>query len=81
MSTLKVNSIVNRTDNGGTTFIKGAKTSSGQIFTIAGGVNITGIVTAASFDGDGSELSNMAAVTAAKAYAYRLLLGDPPFRA
>ena len=74
MSTLKVNSVVNRTDTGGPTFLSGAKVPSGQIFKVEGGVTAAGVVTATSFIGNGAELSNLAVVTAGKTVAYKLIL-------
>jgi hypothetical protein len=81
MSKIKVNSIVNRTDTGGPSFIKGAKVPSGQVFSVQGGVSVAGIATANSFSGDGSLLTNLAFVTLPKTIAYKMILGFDEYRA
>ena len=81
MSTLKVNSIVNRTDTGGPTFLVGARVPVGQIFKVEGGVSIAGVVTATSFSGSGANLVNLSVVTAGKTVAYKLILGFDEYRA
>ena len=80
MSKIRVNSIVNRNDDGGPEFLKGAKVPSGQILSINGGINAVGVVTAASFVGDGSGLLNLQVPSKGKVYALRLILGDPPLQ-
>lgn len=80
MSKIKTNSIVNKNDDGAVTFTQGATVPVGQIFSVEGGVNVTGIITATSFNGDGSALSNLRVIGAGKAFAYRLILGDPPLQ-
>ena len=80
MSKIKVNSIVNRNDDGGPELLKGAKVPSGQILSINGGVSVSGVATAASFVGDGSTLQNLNVPTKGKVYALRLVLGDPPLQ-
>ena len=80
MSRTRVNSIVNKDDTGGPTFIKGAKIPAGQIFKCEGGVNVAGIVTANSFVGDGSALTNLSTITAAKTFALSMILDPLPFR-
>ncbi len=47
----------------------------GQSISIDNGVNVTGIVTATSFSGDGSNLSGIVAFDAAKVYTYNQLFG------
>ena len=81
MSKLRVNSIVNRSDDGGVTFLKGAVVSDGQIFSIQGDANLSGVVTAASFVGDGSQLNDLAIATTAKSVAYKTLLAFDEYRA
>jgi len=80
MSKLKVNSIVNSNDDGAPTFEKGAVVPSGQTFSVQGDVFVSGIATAGTFQGDGSLLTNLAIVSASKAYALRSIIGDPPLR-
>ena len=80
MSNIRVNSIVNRNNDGGPEFLKGAVVPSGQILSINGGVTVSGIVTASSFVGDGSALLNLQVPSKGKVYALRLVLGDPPLQ-
>jgi hypothetical protein len=47
----------------------------GQSISVDNGVNVTGIVTATSFSGDGSNLSGIVAFDAAKVYTYNQLFG------
>lgn len=80
MSKIKTNSIVNRNDDGAVTFTQGATVPVGQIFSVEGGVSITGVCTATSFSGDGSALSNLRVIGAGKVFAYRLILDVLPFQ-
>ena len=81
MSKIKVNSIVNKNDNGATELTRGATVPSGQLFTANGNVNITGVVTATSFSGNGSGLTNIPVATQGKAIAYKRILGYDEYRA
>ena len=81
MSKIRVNSIVNKDDTGGPLFLKGAQVPSGQIFKCEGDVTVSGILTATSFVGDGSALSNLTTITAGKSYGMSILLDPLPFRA
>ena len=47
----------------------GATVPSGQLFTVNGNVNVTGVVTATSFSGNGSGLTNIPVTTQGKAIA------------
>ena len=40
--------------------------------------NIAGVVTSVNFSGNGSALTGVATITAAKSAAYKYILGDPP---
>jgi hypothetical protein len=80
MSRIRVNSIVNLNDDGGPTFTKGAKVPAGQIFKVEGGVNVTGIMTANSFIGSGTGLTNLRTITASKTFAIALVLDPLPYR-
>jgi len=51
----------------------GASVPSGQTVTAQGNVNISGIVTASNFSGDGSGLSGLNIATSSKAIAYTLI--------
>lgn len=87
MSKIKVNSIVNKNDDGQVELTRGATISSGQQFTVNGNFNVTGVmtatnynsnsinvvgvITATSFVGDGSGLTNLPSVSVAKIIAYK----------
>jgi hypothetical protein len=79
-SQIKVNEIVHSDNNQGPTLSMGATCSSGQIFSCLGGVSVTGIVTANSFEGDGSSLTNLSTITAARTFALSIILDPLPFR-
>ena len=57
----------NNPPNNPTNFPHGIVVSSGYALTCSGNVNITGIVTATSFSGDGSNLINLPLITIQKA--------------
>lgn len=80
MSRIRVNSLVNKDDTGGPTFIKGATVPSGQIFKVEGGVTVSGIVTANSFSGNGASLTNLSVITASRTFALSTILDPLPFR-
>ncbi len=92
---LKVNSITNRNDDGSVQFSDGATIPSSGTLTVSGNVNLSGvstvgfltasnvtagIITATSFVGNGSGLTNVPSVSLAKAIALKLILSDPPLR-
>tara|TARA_R110000822_G_scaffold218063_2_gene352527 strand:+ start:1716 stop:1961 length:246 start_codon:yes stop_codon:yes gene_type:complete len=80
MSRIRVNSLVNKDDTGGVTFLKGGKIPAGQIFKVEGGLTAAGIMTATSFIGDGSALTNLNTITASRTYGLALILDPLPFR-
>ena len=51
----------------------GATVPAGQTFTALGNVNISGVVTATSFVGDGSQLTQLSIATESKAIAYTII--------
>lgn len=53
----------------------GATVPSGQTFTALGNVNISGVVTATNFVGDGSGLTQLSIATESKAIAYKVVFG------
>jgi len=60
----------------------GATVSPGFALTCSGGMNISGVVTATSFSGDASNLTNIPGTTASKALAYkRIFHYDETYRA
>ena len=81
MSKIRVNSIVNANDDGGPTFLKGAKVSDGTILTVQGNVNVSGVMTASNFVGNGAGLTGLPVVSAGSAWAYNLLIDVLPYRA
>jgi len=74
MSKIKVNTIVNKNDNGAPELSKGATIPSGQVLSSSSGMNVTGIVTASSFVGNGSNLTGLSISTKGQAIAYKLIL-------
>jgi len=76
MSQIQVNSIVNVTDTGAPELSFGATIPVDQIFSVTGDVNISGIVTATSFVGNGSGLTGLSIATQQKVIAFRLLFGS-----
>jgi hypothetical protein len=82
MPEIKVDRIVNRNNNGAPELSKGASIPSGKVITGGGGINVTGIVTASSFSGSGSGLTNLSIATQGKAIALKIIFGpENNFRA
>jgi len=81
MSQLNVDLITNRDDTGAPLLVYGADVSAGYALTCSGGINITGIMTATSFSGDGANLTNLTITSAGKAYALSLILKYDAHRA
>ena len=87
MSKIKVNSIVNKNDDGQVELTRGATIPLGQQLSVTGnlnvtgvltatnynanGMNITGVVTASSFVGDGSALTSLPSVSIGKIISYK----------
>jgi hypothetical protein len=76
MSQIQVNSIVNVTDTGGPELSFGATIPANQIFSVEGDVNISGIVTATNFVGNGSGLTGINIATQQKVIGFRLVFGS-----
>ena len=72
MSVLRINQIANKTDDGAPTFTKGVVVAAGYALTCSG-INISGVITATSYSGDGSSLTNLSAVSTSKAIALKRL--------
>jgi len=97
MSKIKVNSIVNKNDDGQVELTRGATIPSGQQLSVTGNfnvtgvltatnytansMNVTGVVTASSFVGDGSALTSLPSVSTGKIIAYKRILGYDEYRA
>jgi len=97
MARLRVNSIVNRNDNNTVQLSYGATVPSGQLLNIQGNLNIsgiatvgfltaknaniTGIITATTFSGNGSQLTNVPVVSSSKSIALKMILDPLPHRA
>ena len=60
MSEIRVNKIINEQGTGSIELTQGASVPSGKTISGSGDINLTGIVTASSFYGDGSNLSGIA---------------------
>lgn len=87
MSKIKVNSIVNKNDDGEVELTRGAIIPPGQQLSVSGNFNVTGILTAANYNvtsmnvsgvvtasafiGDGSGLTSLPTVSIGKIIAYK----------
>lgn len=95
MSRIKVNSIVNRFDNGAPTFPYSAVIPPSGTLTVNGSINAVGVstlqsvqansinsqtITATSFVGDGSGLTGLPIASQSKVVALKLILDPLPFR-
>ena len=96
-SQIRVDSITDALGTGPVTLGYGASLPSGSIFNVQGNVNISvaatvgfltaknanvsGIITATSFVGDGSGLQGVPTVSSAKSIALKIILDPLPFRA
>jgi hypothetical protein len=97
MSKIKVNKITNRNEDGPVELTKGASIPSDKTLNITGNVNVTGILTAASYNttninvtgvitatnfvGNGSQLTSLPSVSNGKMIAYKRILGYDEYRA
>jgi len=93
---IRSDSIVNKNNNGEVQFITGASTGEGQPIIVQGNLNISGIatvgfltaknaniigiITATTFSGNGSQLTNIPVVSVSKLIALKLIIGDHPHR-
>jgi hypothetical protein len=93
---VKTNSIVSSNGNDGVNLIDGAIIPAESKLTVNGNINLTGvstvgilsatnavvsgIVTATSFIGNGSQLTNISTVSISKSIALKYILSDPPLR-
>jgi hypothetical protein len=75
MSRIQVNSIVNKTDTAGPELTFGATVPSTSVFNVQSGVNITGVITASNFVGNGSALTGLSIATKSKAIAFKIIFG------
>lgn len=73
MSTLRVNQIVNKLDDGSPSLDKGASVLGVGI--TAANINVSGILTATSFEGDGSNLTGLNVPTFGGVYSLRNIFG------
>ena len=80
MAQIKVDRIVDRSDSSGPEFTKGATIPAGQLINGSGGVNVSGIITASSFAGNGTGLTNLSIATQGKAIAYKRSLSYDEYR-
>ncbi|MAG49481.1 hypothetical protein CMO86_07455 [Candidatus Woesearchaeota archaeon] len=69
MSVLRVNQITNKDDDGAVEFSEGLTFASNTSISGAGGINLTGIVTATSFVGNGLNLTRTDSVSHSKMVA------------
>lgn len=82
MSKIKVNTITDKLGTGPVELTYGATIPSGQEFTVLGNTSFSGIVTATSFVGDGSNLTNLGGdpATTGKLFAIRTILDPTVYR-
>jgi hypothetical protein len=80
MPQINVNTIVNKTDTGAPTFTRGFTVGSGYGITAFGGVTIDGTLTATSFVGDGSQITNLPVSAAGKLLALKRILVYDDYR-
>lgn len=92
---IRTNSVVNKTNTGAVNAVYGTRVSTG-VHNVLGDIrvsgiatvgfvttknaNVTGVVTATSFVGDGSQLQGIPSVSPGKSIALKLIMGDPPLR-
>lgn len=80
MPKINVDTIVNKTDSGPPSFTRGFTVGAGYALTAFGGVTIDGTITATSFAGDGSQLTNLPVSSAGKLLAIKRLLVYDEYR-
>lgn len=78
-SRINVNQITSSSD-GPVNLNSGITIPSGKQFSIQGNVNVTGVLTATSFTGDGSGLTGLPTITTSKVFAYKRILGFDEYR-
>jgi hypothetical protein len=78
MSVIKVDTLVNSNNDGAVIFEKGAIIPSGQQLTVNGNINVSGIITATQFSGDGSNLTGIggSATSISANIAWGMLFGN-----
>lgn len=78
MSKLKVDTLSNVNQDAGPSLLKGATIPAGKTLNVLGNINVSGIVTASSFSGDGSNLSNIGGDPTSKGQstAWAMLFGN-----
>ena len=81
MSQLNVDLITNRDDNGAPLLVYGANVSSGYALTCSGGISVSGVITATSFEGDGSSLTQLPVISASQAYGLQTIIKYDAHRA
>ena len=77
MSEIRVNNIANEAGTGAPTLSYGAQVPTGMGITGAGGINITGVITAGSFSGNATGLTGSPNITAGIATATSNWLQPP----
>ena len=80
MSTLIVDQLSNKSNDGAITFTKGLVVSSGYALTCAGGVNVGGALTATSLSGDGNAITGLPGMSPKLAIAFKRILTFTEFR-
>lgn len=78
-SRLNVNQITSLTD-GPFTLSGGITIPDGKQFSIVGNLNVSGILTATSFSGDGSQLTNLGTANIGQVIGLKFILGFDEYR-
>jgi hypothetical protein len=72
-SQIQVNKITGRNGNDPVIIAYGASVTSGQVFSVGGDVNISGIITATNFVGNGSGLTDLSIASNARAIGLNII--------
>lgn len=82
MSKIKVNTITNKNEDGPVELTYGASVPSGKTLSVLGNCSFSGIITATSFSGDGSQLTGLGgdASTVGQLYAIKTIIDPTVYR-
>jgi len=72
-SQIQVNKITGRSGNDAVIIAYGASVPSGQVFSIQGDINVSGVITATNFVGNGSNLTGLNIATTSRAIGLNII--------
>jgi len=72
-SQIQVNKITGRNGDDPVIIAYGASVTSGQVFSVQGDLNVSGIITATNFVGNGSNLTDLSIATQSRAIALNII--------